>query len=287
MEAGGSQGTQMTRVLSLLLHDVYDRDPSESGFRGPAADRYKLTAAEFDGQLRGLAEARSDRPILVTDLPPTDSHHVPFAITVDDGGVSYYTMAAALLEARGWRGHCFVTTGFIGQRGFLDKRQIREIHDRGHLIGTHSVSHPRRFGACGWDEMMREWGESRKALQDIVGGDVTAASVPGGYFSRHVAKAAHEAGLSLLFTSEPVTSVHVVDGCIVIGRFTVRRGCSADFGRKLALLDSSTVAREWIGWNTKKIARTLMGAAYSHLVDWGCRVDSWIASSRWRTRHPG
>ena len=75
--------------------------------------------------------------------------------------------------------------------------------------------------------------------------------------------------------------------CIVIGRFTVRRGCSADFGRKLALLDSSTVAREWIGWNTKKIARTLMGAAYSHLVDWGCRVDSWIASSRWRTRHPG
>ena len=125
-----SEVAALMRAISLLFHDVYATDPRESGFASDAADRYKLSArAQFDAQLDA-------------DLPRRARRHPPFLITVDDGGVSYYTMMADRLEARGWRGHCFVSTDQIGTRGFLDAAQIRELDARGHVIGSHSASHP-------------------------------------------------------------------------------------------------------------------------------------------------
>ena len=89
------------RLVTLLFHDVYETDPSESGFAGAAADRYKLTRAAFEAQLSGLHRARSDRPVLATELPPPGAVTAPFALTADDGGVSYYTIMADRLEALG------------------------------------------------------------------------------------------------------------------------------------------------------------------------------------------
>src|SRR5688572_3551074 len=105
------------RVVSLLYHDVFLRDPAESGFSSQAADRYKLSLPAFEAQLAALARVRPDAPILLTDVAesrvPSPESRLPFAITVDDGGVSYYTVMADRLEALGWRGHCFVSTDFI------------------------------------------------------------------------------------------------------------------------------------------------------------------------------
>src|SRR5688572_15916675 len=135
----------MMQVISLLFHDVYADDPRESGFSSEAAVRYKLAIRDFDRQLAGLARARGDSPSLIADviggLPgglKASGYQVPYVFTVDDGGVSYYTLIADRLEARGWRGHCFVTTDAIGTRGFLTAAQIRELDARGHIIGTHS-----------------------------------------------------------------------------------------------------------------------------------------------------
>ena len=117
------------RVASLLFHDVYVGDVDESGFSSDAANRYKLSLRDFDAQLAALAGVRADAPILATDL--TGSRRAfPFLITFDDGGVSYYTIAAERLDALGWRGHCFVSTDFIGRRGFLNPSQIRELDAR-------------------------------------------------------------------------------------------------------------------------------------------------------------
>src|SRR4051812_17600829 len=108
-------------LTSLLFHDVYDTDPRESGFASDAADRYKLPVKDFDAQLAGLAGINRET----------------FRITVDDGGLSYYTHVADRLETHGCRGLCFVTTDCISRPGFLTAAQIRELDRRGHVIGTH------------------------------------------------------------------------------------------------------------------------------------------------------
>jgi len=205
------------RHVSLLFHDVYGADPRESGFASDAADRYKLPVADFEAQLAGLTRFDRDE----------------FRITVDDGGLSYYTHIADRLERQGWRGICFVTTNQIATPGFLDAPLVRELDRRGHTIGTHSVSHPLRFSALEPDAMQREWGLSRAILEDILGHPVTVGSVPGGYFSRAVARAAAEAGLRTLFTSEPTTSVDSEAGCTVLGRFTIRHGDSPELAQQI------------------------------------------------------
>ena len=121
------------QTVSLLFHDVYAADPRESGFGSPAADRYKLSLGQFDEQLAGLALVRADAPVLASAGLTTYAKatvvrrsftrrrkasgcqdDVPYLITVDDGGASYYTVVADRLEAQGWRGHCFVSTDLIG-----------------------------------------------------------------------------------------------------------------------------------------------------------------------------
>jgi peptidoglycan/xylan/chitin deacetylase (PgdA/CDA1 family) len=234
-------------LTSLLFHDVFVSDPAESGFNSPAADRYKLSSTEFDAQLAGLETAR---------------------LTFDDGGVSFYTIVADKLEARGLRACCFVTTDFIGRPGFLDASQLRELDARGHVIGTHSASHPARFSTLSRPEMWREWVESRHRLEDVLGHAVTTGSVPGGYFSRVVGSAAAESGLHLLFNSEPVRSVREIDRCVIAGRFTIRGGAPADLARRLVHGAPWTRSKEWAVWNAKGLVKPLFGSSYPRVADW-------------------
>ncbi len=255
----------MKRLLSLLYHDVYAVDPTESGFAGAGADRYKLPLPEFDLQLAGLAFVLDAPPVVITQ-PQAEGTEVPVAITVDDGGLSYHSEVADRLEMRGWRGHCFMTSDWIGRPGFLDKHHLRELHARGHVIGSHSASHPARFAACKPSEMLREWRESRAELQDVLGAPVTTASVPGGYFSARVAETAAEAGLTTLFTSEPETRVRRIGGCTVLGRYAIRRGDDSGYAAELAARKPSAVYAAWLKWNGKKVLKAMLGAGYPQLA---------------------
>jgi peptidoglycan/xylan/chitin deacetylase (PgdA/CDA1 family) len=254
------------RAASLLFHDVYVGHVDESGFSSDEANRYNLSLADFEAQLAALAGVRTDAPLLATDF--TGWHGAfPFVITFDDGGVSYYTLAADRLEALGWRGHCFVSTDFIGRRGFVDASQLRELDARGHVIGSHSASHPTRFSACSVDQMREEWSRSRQTLEDLLGHAVTVASLPGGYYSRTVASAACEAGLRVLFTSEPSTSSWNEGGCTVVGRYTIRRGDGRDFARRL-VTSPWTRCGAWASWNAKGLVKPLLGPSYMRIADW-------------------
>ncbi len=257
------------RPVSLLFHDVYESDPRESGFRSPAADRYKLSVPEFEAQLDGLAELRI--PLARRGFESGGGNpesRIPAVLTFDDGGVSYYTVIADRLEALGLRAHCFVSTDHVGEREFLTPQQIRELNARGHTIGTHSASHPARFSALTTSEMRREWSDSRQRLEDIVDHPVTTGSVPGGYFSRAVAEAAAYAGLRTLYTSEPTTKPSMVDGLRVVGRFTIRRGHPSEMALRFASAAPWTRCGAWVGWNAKALVKPVLGASYSRIADW-------------------
>ena len=257
------------RIVSLLFHDVYVREPGESGFVSQAADRYKLSVPAFDAQLEGVASVRANAPILATDLDtsrPDDPF--PFLITVDDGGLSYFSVVADRLEVRGWRGHCFVSTDFIGRPGFLTPSQIRELDARGHVIGSHSASHPGRFSTCTAEQMRDEWTRSKSVLEDLLGHAATVGSLPGGYFSTTVAQTAAESGLSVLFTSEPTTRVSREQRSAIVGRFAIRQGSDNDLSRRLVMQKPAARYGAWASWHAKGLVKPLLGPAYSRVADW-------------------
>lgn len=250
-------------MINLLYHDVTDAGREDSsGFSGPEAARYKLTTQEFAAHLDQIARVTRLPPLLLTDrrrLALADAQQ--WTITFDDGGLSAATEIAEQLEKRGWRGWFFITTDCIGKPSFCSCDQLLELHRRGHVIGSHSASHPERISSCGWDQLVDEWTRSCSVLAEITGSPVTTASVPGGFYSRNVARAAARAGIEILFTSEPTTSMSVVDLTLIIGRYNVYRGMSA---RDAASLVSSPLRRwrQTAFWNLKKVAKAVAGPLY-------------------------
>ena len=240
--------------MYLLFHDIYVSDPRESGFCSQAADRYKLTVGQFERELAGLAHARPQG--------------LPFELTFDDGGESFYSIAADRLEALGWRGHCFVSTDYIDQSGFLTRAQIRELHHRGHHIGSHTASHPARIHTWSRNAVVDEWRRSIATLEDITGAPIRAASVPGGYYDRGVGEAAEQAGITTLFTSEPVLSSAFVGACRIAGRFTLRYSSAPGLAARLVGAPSWARWAMWADWNAKAAIKPMLGPFYSRVADW-------------------
>ena len=250
------------RVFSIMYHDVVEGNDFEaSGFPGRDAALYKLGRKQFAEQLQAIKAAAQHggaRRILDPPIEPAAS----FVMTFDDGGASAYTTIADMLEQYGWRGHFFITTDYIGRSAFMSRAQIHELHRRGHIIGSHSCSHPARMSSCSWEEMVREWTASVLVLSDILGEKIRIASVPGGFYSRKVAQAASRAGIEWLFTSEPTTKQMWVDGCRVFGRYTIQRWMSSPTVAGLATGRIQPRLRQMFLWNTKKLTKSLGGKYY-------------------------
>jgi peptidoglycan/xylan/chitin deacetylase (PgdA/CDA1 family) len=260
-------GAEKRRVISLMYHDVVERASHQaSGFGSADAALYKLEPEEFEKHLAAISNVVSDRPILVTDLLADKAGPAkPWMITFDDGGVSSYTLIADRLEALGWRAHFFITTDYISKPAFMTHEQIRELHSRGHIIGSHSCSHPPRFAARPWDELKREWSESVYKLTSLLDEPVRIASVPGGQYSRQVAKAAAAAGIKALFTSEPTTGCFEIDSCLVLGRYAIQRRMAPSVAAGMASGQFAPRFRQWLWWEIKKILKTLGGNHYLRL----------------------
>jgi len=229
---------------SIMYHDVVENgDFASSGFPGEGAHVYKLARPDFERHL----DAIGTREV---------------TLTFDDGGKSFLHPIADLLEARGRRGYFFITTGRIGTPGFLTAAEVCELHTRGHVVGSHSATHPTRMAALNRSELDREWRTSLEHLSTLLHQPVTVASVPGGYYSREVGRSAAAAGITNLFTSEPTAYVGRLDGCLILGRYVIKRGMAAHWSEGFAAGNPAFCLRQTALWKAKRIAKALGGSAY-------------------------
>lgn len=253
----------LMRPISLLYHDVvHNGNFDASGFQDPLARRYKIDFAEFVRHLSTIYEKTGNKPITATSLLERRQVFSPLLLTFDDGGSSFYYNIASALEKFGWCGNFFVTANYIEDQSFVTRGQIIDLHKRGHIIGTHSFSHPKRMSKCSWHLLLKEWGMSVEILSDILNEQVVIGSVPGGYYTRKVARAASAVGIKILFTSEPTTKCHRVDNCLVLGRYTLLRGMSANYVAKIASGNLSPRLMQFLYWNANKVIKALTGRHY-------------------------
>ena len=229
-------------------HDVTDH-PTESGFQREGAAPYKLSTAAFHEQLDRLASGPV-RPALVTEIDLTrPGQHL--LLTFDDGGKSALAIGEELCR-RGWRGHFFISTGLVGRRTFLTGDEIRRLRRQGHVVGSHSHTHPNIYRELPWEQMLVEWRRSSDILEQLLGEPCTVGAVPGGEISADVLRSAAASGLRHVFTSEPLLRPHIIGGCWVLGRFCVKSSVSSDQLAELARFQ---------GWAGKLLTRRLKSAA--------------------------
>jgi hypothetical protein len=82
--------------------------------------------------------------------------------------------------------------------------------------------------------------------------------VAGGFYSQKVAEAAALSGIKVLFTSEPTMSEKFVEGCRVLGRYSVRRSTPP------AVVGAIAAGSKWPRW--QQAAVWLMNKAAKRLT---------------------
>jgi peptidoglycan/xylan/chitin deacetylase (PgdA/CDA1 family) len=250
-------------MAKLTAHALMYHDVIVGAKPGVALHRYALPWASFVEHLDRM-ESVIGVPPVVFDGTTTPCGANCWLLTFDDGGPGTVEVAEEL-QRRGWRASFFVASRLIGRPGFVGHDTIRELHAAGHVIGSHSATHPDRMGALSADEVLREWRESVEALSDLLGQAIRVASVPGGSYRKHVAEAAARAGIATLFTSEPVRRIHRIDGCLVVGRYAVRSKVDGDEAAAAAAGDRATWLRQYATWNVRKLAKAVGGKNYDRI----------------------
>jgi peptidoglycan/xylan/chitin deacetylase (PgdA/CDA1 family) len=244
-------------AYSLAYHDVtVGRNGELAGHKS----LYKLTPKDFKKHIESIHSQNVAVEIIEGHKEWKDK--TPVFLTFDDGELGSYLYVADELESKGWRGHFFITTDWIGKQGFLSRKQIRELRARGHVIGSHSCTHPSRMSQLSWDELTREWSVSRSILSDILGEPVRVASVPDGFYSSTVGQAAAASGIEVLFNSEATSKIFLLYDCMIVGRYFLQKHTPPSVSGAIAAGRTWPRLRQTASWTAKKIVKAVAGESY-------------------------
>jgi peptidoglycan/xylan/chitin deacetylase (PgdA/CDA1 family) len=128
---------------------------------------------------------------------------VPRAVvlTFDDAYKTFYEIAFPILCRYGFSATVFAVTGEVGgasrwdpgsEAELMSWSQLRELHQAGIEVGSHTVSHP-RLTRMPVDVAKRQIEDSRDALEQELGGTVASFAYPYGDWNDVVAQLVQEA----------------------------------------------------------------------------------------------
>lgn len=241
------------KQITLMYHDVYSKHVEESGFNTPGAIHYKISEDTFIKHIKAISNYCTHNGINKDDI----------VFTFDDGGISFYTIIAPILEKYGWRGYFFISTKYIGTEGFLNVEQIKELSRRGHIIGSHSHHH-RILTEFPNNEVENELNTSAKILSDILGKSIDTISIPNGEYCKEILNIAYKNGLQTIYTSNPTTLIKRIENIKLVGRYAIIYNTKAE--DVIRILSSSVHRfRMKFKYQILQVVKQLLGTYYSKI----------------------
>jgi peptidoglycan/xylan/chitin deacetylase (PgdA/CDA1 family) len=154
----------------------------------------------------------------------------PVLLSFDDGWRETVEVGGPILKANHCQAYLFVTTQFIGQANFVDRRILSNLPREQFILGSHARTH-RLLSLLSDDEIRSELKDSKGFLEDIGGHAIEALSIPGGAWDRRVRQIASEVGYRFVFTSEAQVNSRR-SGPLAIGRLAVKEKTSTSTMRR-------------------------------------------------------
>lgn len=172
------------RIPILMYHSI------SNGIQGKVHPYYETTTSPqvFAEHMKYLQE----NGYQVISLQDIEEHFAygkngdrkAVVITFDDGFRDFYTEAFPVLQSYGFSSTMFLPTGFIGKERLefkrkecLSWREVRELHEKGIVFGSHTVNHP-RLQTLNDREIEFELRRSKEQIEDKTGEKVESFSYP-------------------------------------------------------------------------------------------------------------
>ena len=214
---------QRGAIINVTVHGIGPVDrPLDAG-----EDRTWVTVAQIESAM----DAAVGRPDV--------------RITFDDGNRSDVEIALPRLLERGLRAEFFVLAGRLGDAGWLDAADVKELVDAGMAVGSHGWAH-RDWRRLDEDTAREEIDEAPRVLERIAGRPVRRVAIPFGSYDRRVLARLRRSGVQCAFTSDggharPAAGCRTARACITTSMPPHCIGCW--FGGHLCALRSGATPR--------------------------------------------
>jgi peptidoglycan/xylan/chitin deacetylase (PgdA/CDA1 family) len=227
-------------------------------------DRYGAAGSVFEEQVRYLYE-HAYTSLVPEDIAAlkSDPSKRYVMITFDDGHETDFTVAYPLLYKYGFKCVSFITTGFVGQKGYVSWRQLRELKENGFSVQSHTHRHL-LLNTASQHSIREELYISKKSLEDKIGSPVTSLAFPGGGYNRKVSDTAWEEGYQYLFTSEPGMNIVMNDTRGIFRRIRVSNRTNIEKFQRILNGDKRVYRAMIAGYHVRNAAKKVIGSRRYH-----------------------
>jgi peptidoglycan/xylan/chitin deacetylase (PgdA/CDA1 family) len=249
------------KIPILLYHALFEGRAN--------SEKYAMAADTFEQQVNYLSkegfEGISFNEFLDGFRPGPGKKRI--VITFDDGNYSDYSIAFRVLKRYSFVATFFVTVGRIGTRDCLDWDHLKEMIDGGMSVQSHSLNHL-FLSDLSKDHLRQELCESKNILEGKLSLPVHFISLPGGFYSRQVLKAAQGAGYKGVATSRPgLNSLGGLEGKFKLyKRFVITRRTRMDRFQEIVHAHLLSNAKSRVLYQLKATAQKVLGSRGYYMI---------------------
>lgn len=171
------------QVPILCYHQIRDWTASDSR----TARAYIVPEKAFSEQMQSLADSGYhtvspdevyDYLVYGAELPSK-----PVMITFDDTRMDQYTAALPELNKHKFKAAFFIMTVSLGRPGYMSSKEVKELSDQGHTIGSHTWDHHnvKKYTDPDWITQIEK---PSKQLQQITGKPIEYFAYPFGLWNK-------------------------------------------------------------------------------------------------------
>lgn len=215
--------SQTGRVSVIMYHDVIKaRDKSSVWFDCTTDEFQKDIDVIVNGGFSVISLDQLYNHLTKGDAVPPKS----VVLTFDDNYQGFYDNALPILRQHKFPAAMFVHTAYVGGKTGHPKmtwEELKELHDEGLVtIGAHTVTHPPDLKALSPDLQKKELEDSKKTLEEHLGGTIPYMAYPDGSNDITTQQLARDAGYLMSFTMDP-TPAEGSPNILTVGRYEAKK----------------------------------------------------------------
>lgn len=182
-----------------MYHDLYKEQPLS--WLPRSATEFHISEQSFKSHLSLIKD--SGMPVLsISDFLSGKETRDSMVLTFDDGWLGSFELAVPLLQSFGFKATFFVTSGFVGRKGFCQPEHLIKAVRAGMEIGVHGATHC-MLSSCSENKISSELSSCKSFIESVIHQEVVHASLPGGDSTDQVVLIARKLGFKSMSTSTP------------------------------------------------------------------------------------
>lgn len=246
----------MTSSVVLTFHGIDGVGIPSDLSVNPCLNRYTVAVDKFKYAAE-LIESVTCRTVAELLKKDGDGY---ITLTFDDGLVSDFAVAFPVLIFYGLKATFFVTANNIGQDGYCNMQQIREMATAGMEIGSHGLTH-QYLTAMSEHDAIEEIKDSKHRIEDIIGAEVVSYAPVGGHYSNWMVTSAQDAGY-MAFASMIPGRTYINNSFVLLRRNHIQRQHTNNYIKKITSGHNGFLLINRCRYSLLQIPKTVFGLRY-------------------------